>query len=216
MAGEQVTSGDGGADASAINGAHASILTDRSIQFDHTDAIKIPKELPIWAKWLGKLFDALAPLIEFLFWAGVAILVAMLLYYIVTEIMGVRFFKPKVKVTPTDTFPEWKPDAQAARDLLAAADALAQNGRYDEAVHLILLRSIEDIDRHRPLVVRPALTARDIAAIPALPDRARPAFGQIARAVERTLFAGLSIDSQEFRSCRDAYATFALPDGWRV
>jgi hypothetical protein len=67
----------------------------------------------------------------------------------------------------------WRPDAAVARVLLADADALAAKGRYAEAAHLLLRRSVQDIEGSRPRLVRPALTSRDIAAHPGLPDAAR-------------------------------------------
>ncbi|OYU77232.1 MAG: hypothetical protein CFE32_06590 [Alphaproteobacteria bacterium PA3] len=101
------------------------------------------------------------------------------------------------------------------RDLLVAADALAAEGRLGDAVHLILLRSIKDIERFRPTTIRPALTARDIGSKPALPEAAKPIFARISAAVEKASFAGLTIESSEFVSCREAYVRFALPEEWR-
>jgi hypothetical protein len=201
----------------SFEAAHAQLLGDKSIQFEHvTNALTERKEPPAWLKAVGNFIAEFSPIISFLFWLGLALLVGLLAYFIVTEVMGVRFFQGKPKPDKAVPVPDWQPDAREARNLLAAADALAALGQYDEAVHLILLRSIEDIDRHRPLTVRPALTARDIAAIPALPVRARPAFQRIASAVERTLFAGGSIGRDEFGGCREAYAAFALPADWQT
>jgi hypothetical protein len=197
--------------------AQRQVLGDTTIQFQHiTNGIIEQKEPPDWLVAIGNFLADISPFIGYLFWAGLALLVAFLVYFIVTEVMGVRFFQPKAKIDKAAPVPEWQPDAREARNLLAAADALAAQGQFEEAVHLILLRSIEDIDRRRPLAVRPALTTRDIAAIDALPERARPAFTRIAGAVERSLFAGLAVDKDEFGHCREAYARFALPDGWQV
>jgi hypothetical protein len=200
----------------SLEGAHRAVLLDKTIQFDHvTNNVIERTEPPQWVKALADFLASISPLIGYLFWIGLALLAALFAYFIITEVMGVRFFQPKTAADIAPPQPQWQPDAREARNLLAAADALAAEGQYEEAVHLILLRSIEDIDRHRPLVVRPALTTRDIAAIDALPDRARPAFMRIAGAVERTLFAGGNIDRDEFGHCREAYAAFALPAGWQ-
>ena len=79
---------------------------------------------------------------------------------------------------------EWRPDAGAAQILLAEADALAARGDYDEAVHLLLRRSVADIAGRLPDFLRPSLTARDIAGARSVPARARNAFAEIARIVE--------------------------------
>src|SRR3546814_12270255 len=54
--------------------------------------------------------------------------------------------------------------------------SLAASGHYAEAVHLLLRRSIEEIERRRPHLVRPALTSRDIADSAAIPLDARRVF----------------------------------------
>jgi hypothetical protein len=204
-------------EVSGVEAAHAQTLTDKTIQFQHvTNAIIDQKPTPKWLTWIGDLFIAISPFITFLFWVGLALLLGLFAYYMVTEVLGIRLFKPVAKVAEPEIAPQWQPNEREARNLLAAADALAAEGKFEEAVHLILLRSIEDIDRFRPLVVRPALTTRDIAGIEAIPDRARPAFQTIAQAVERTLFAGGRIDQAEFGQCRNAYAGFALPGGWTL
>ena len=79
---------------------------------------------------------------------------------------------------------QWRPDAGAAQILLAQADALAAQGEYDEAVHLLLRRSVADIAGRLPDFLRPSLTARDIAGARSVPTRARNAFAEIARIVE--------------------------------
>lgn len=203
-----------------LEAAHARFLKDQSIQFAHSDALGADRQMSPWLKnildTIADLLRALSPVISAFFWVGVALLLAMLVYFLVTEVMGIQLFKSKSKTTVAHDFPDWRPDTKEARDLLAAADKLAAQGNFNEAVHLILLRSIEHIDRFRPLAVRPALTAREIGSMSALPDPARPTFVRIAGAVERTLFAGMNIDQSEFSACRQAYADFALPDGWRT
>lgn len=202
--------------ASSIEAAHAQVLTDNTLQFEHaTNAMIENKPTPKWLVAIGDFLQAISPLMTYLFWIGLALLLGLLAYYMITEVLGIRFFQPKQKVAAVEAPPQWQPSEREARNLLAAADALAGEGKFEEAVHLILLRSIEDIDRFRPLVVRPALTTRDIARIDAIPERARPAFQTIAEAVERTLFAGGHINQDEFGQCRQAYAGFALPAGWQ-
>jgi hypothetical protein len=198
---------------SSLEAAHKEVLADTSFQFEHATK-KLREDPPKWVEAIIDFLAQLGPVFNILFWVALVLLLGLLAYFILTEIVGVRFFKSKASASNVETVPEWQPTARDARDLLAAADALAAQGQYDEAVHLILLRSIEDLDRRRPLAVRPALTARDIAAIPVLPERARPAFWRIASAVEQVLFAGRTIDKDEFKGCRDAYVAFALPDGW--
>ena len=54
------------------------------------------------------------------------------------------------------------------------------------------------------------VTARELAALPALPDGARTAFGTIAGRVERSLFALRALGAEDWHAARAAYAEFAL------
>jgi hypothetical protein len=109
----------------------------------------------------------------------------------------------------------WRPAEAPAQQLLDEADVLASQGRYDEAVHLLLHRSIGEIDAHRPDLVRPALTSRDIARHPALPTRPAAAFASIVALVERSFFARRPLGSDDWEHCRIAYREFAFADGWQ-
>jgi hypothetical protein len=105
---------------------------------------------------------------------------------------------------------EWAPDRDAAAALLEEADRLAAAGRYGEAVHLLLRRSVDHIAEARPDWLLPASTAREIAQFPMLSEAARRAFRVIAVRVERSLFALRDLDADDWRAARAAYADFAL------
>jgi hypothetical protein len=90
-----------------------------------------------------------------------------------------------------------------ARQLLGDADALAADGRYSEAAHLLLHRSIAEIDRRRPASIRKALTSRDIAALPTLPRS--PADCVLARSSRRwsaACSAARPLDAGDWQGCR--------------
>ena len=110
---------------------------------------------------------------------------------------------------------EWEPEHAPARAWLDEADALAAEGRFAEAVHCLLLRSIEDMEKRRPDAVRPAMTSRELAGSPLIPMRARSLFASLARVVENSLFGGRPVDEGGWRGARDAYAQFALAGTWR-
>ncbi len=111
---------------------------------------------------------------------------------------------------------EWTPEERGARSWLQEADALARQGRFAEAIHHLLFRSIDDIASRRPALVRPALTSRELAASVGLPARARDLFAAIARLVERSLFGGRPLDEGDWLEARAAYSDFALPAAWRA
>lgn len=111
---------------------------------------------------------------------------------------------------PTDEKQAWAPDRAEALALLEDADRLAAEGRYDEATHLLLQRSVGQIAAARPDWVEPSSTARELAALTALPEAARTAFAVIAERVERSLFALRSLGAEDWQAARAAYAEFAL------
>ena len=199
------------ANDAALAEAHRQLLADSSIQFDLP--IVEPPQPPAWLEPLARFLATIWPVIEILFWAALALLVLYILYGIARRLQGKEWPRRQKKAKPPE--PNWRPDEAPARALLSEADSLAAQGRFAEAVHLILFRSIEDIDGRRPDLVGPALTSRDIAALPAIPERPRSAFARIAMLVERSLFALRPLGEGDWRDCRSAYEEFAFAEGWR-
>ena len=196
----------------AFDAAHQALAADRSLQF-RMEGLEPPRPPPDWLGRLVEWLSSLGPVLEVVFWFGLAAVALAILWLIAREILKIRLPGRKTRA-PADE-PEWRPAASTALALLADADELAAGGRFAEAVHLLLTRSIQDIDGHLPNTVRPALTARDIAALKRLPDAARPTFGRIAQVVEASLFGGQPVDRPTFAACRAAYEAFAFPETWR-
>lgn len=141
---------------------------------------------------------------------GITVLCALaLLWRLLAPIARIRFAR---SADETGDEPSWVPDRGQAIALLEDADRLAAEGRFDEAVHLLLQRSVSQIAQARPDWLEPSSTAREIAALPALPDRARSAFTAIAERVERSLFALRRLEAEDWNAARAAYADFALSD----
>lgn len=201
----------------ALAEAHARLVADRSLQFEPSRYTPPePVDPPAWLQALGAFVQLIAPLLKVLFWVGVVALVAAILWVVVREVMKWRAPKARAEKPKAEIVEEWRPTVADARDLLDSADALAAEGRYAEAAHLILLRSVEDIHRRQPRAVAVSHTTREIGALSALPESARPAFVEIGRVVEQSLFGGRDVDRDTFQRCRRSYEAFALPDGWRA
>jgi hypothetical protein len=188
--------------------AHSRLLANHAIQFD------LPREVPTPPPdlgWLDALIGMLSPVVKVAFWPALIGGILFVIYVIAMRLAGVNWRRwPTRGKTPESLQPAEAP----ARQLLAEADALAAEGRFSEAARLLLFRSIEDIDSRRPDQVRPALTSRDIAALPAIPERPRSAFVAIAMLVERSLFGARALGEGDWRDCRSAYEEFAFADGW--
>ena len=220
-AGVTATTGEQGP-ATGAEGARAAWETmraDGDIQFAPLPPPP-PREPPEWQKnlseWLDRIFgplgDALAsffgsawPVVE---WVLIALLIAG-----VGVLLWKLFRADRIwgSTTQLDAEEEsWAPERSEALALLDEADRLASEGRYDEATHLLLQRSVGQIAQARPGWVEPSSTARELAALNGLPEKARAAFGIIASRVERSLFALRSLGRDDWQAARDAYADFAL------
>lgn len=132
----------------ALAQAHSRLIADDRLQFDRAGFT--PPEVPGWLNWIGEALRAIAPLLEIIFWVGLAVIVATIAYFIVRELLCLRLPRPKAETPVVAATPEWRPDEATARNLLAGAEALAAEGRYAEAAHLLLMRSVEDIERRAP------------------------------------------------------------------
>jgi hypothetical protein len=203
---------DGASDAFAR--AHATLLSGKDLQFEPAVAPK-PPNVPDWLLAIGKLLGAAAPYLVYVFWGCLILGAAIILFFLCRELMATRWPSLKPNRGPILSDEAWRPSAAKARTLLEDADKLAAAGRFAEAVHLILFRSIEDIEGKRPDLIKPALTSRDIAQLEGVPERVRRTFSDIARVVERSFFGGRSVGAEEFVACRQAYEGFAFNEAWR-
>ena len=211
----------------AIKGAQAAqdaeqawqrVHADPSIQYAPVSLPPVkPPELPGWLEVLGRALRSIiepigralglsAPVLQ---WVALGLLIAFVLYVLWRLIEYARQNWGS-KASEAAAAPEWRPDQAEALALLEDADQLAAEGRFDEAAHLLLRRSVQQIAAARPDWVKRASTAREIAAISALPDKARTAFALIAARVERSLFALRNLDAGDWLAARSAYAEFAL------
>jgi hypothetical protein len=196
-----------------------ALRADGDIQYGPLPPIK-PPEFPDWLKrilhWLDEVLQAIfGPVGKWLGWSWpvmekvaivllIAVALVLLWFLVVQPLLGLRLPRRVAEE------PEWTPDRAAAVALLEDADRLAAAGRYGEAAHLLLQRSVHHIAEARPDWLQPASTAREIAVLPMLPQRAREAFAAIAARVERSLFALRELDAADWQAARIAYADFAL------
>ena len=223
--------------ADRFDAAHAALKADPTVQFTLQRAPPPPKP-PAWLEALGKWLEGIfAPVgrffawIDSLFpswpyariflWSVLAVLVVTFAWVIYQRIRSgewrlPRFGRRAATAVEIEQEAAWTPDAAPAREWLREADAMAADGRYAEAARHLLFRSIDDIARRRPRLVRPALTSRELSASEAVPAAARTLFTGIARLVERSLFGGRPVGLDDWTAARAAYADFALPGAWRA
>ena len=194
----------------SVEAAHRAVRDDASLQWDFPPVPPEPPE-PAPPGWLA-LFDFLGPVLQLVFWGGLLVIAGLAIWFVLRE--GERQWRVRQPRTARAAPVVQPPSETRARALLAEADRLAAAGRYAEAVHVLLFRGVDDIRDQRPDLFRRALTSREIAALAALPERARAEFGRIAAVVERSFFGGSAVDAGSFAECRRAYEAFAAPASW--
>jgi hypothetical protein len=96
----------------------------------------------------------------------------------------------------------------ARRDLtvvLAAADELAREGRYAEAMHVLLLRGLADIRARLDEPFADSLTSREILRSTRLPERARDSLRDVVGRVEWTYFGEYPAGQEDYAACRVSF-----------
>lgn len=197
--------------------AWGDVRADTNIQFAPVEIeAEVIEPPPDWLLALEEfLGDVFGPVINFMagnwaiLWPILAALAIALILYLLWRIFGAGSRSKNSDAQDEEVEEEWIPQTQEAVALLKDADRLAAEGRYDEATHLLLRRSVSQINGSRPDLIEPSSTAREIAALSALPANARTAFTVIADRVERSLFALRNLDQDDWTAARAAYADFA-------
>lgn len=108
------------------------------------------------------------------------------------------------------------PDARAAAIAdaiierpLEDAEELARRGLFAEAIHTLLLRTLQELARSAAVRVAPATTSREILArVPLLAD-ARSALAGLITAVEITHFGDEPASADDYERCRRQFHVFA-------
>lgn len=205
----------------ALAAAHARLLADPSYQF-HWSAPPAPHPPPAWLVKLmqavGRALEAIGPALKWGLWGLLALGALLALYVLARQLVGPPDArrKPGSPLSLQGLGGSAREAARRAEVRLAEAEGLAADGRYAEAVHLLLLRGVADVEQGRPGRIRPSFTSRDIAALPELPPEPRAAFRLIAEVVERALFGGRPVDADGWAACRNAYAALVRTEAWTV
>jgi hypothetical protein len=92
---------------------------------------------------------------------------------------------------------------------LADADELARRGELAEAIHTLLLRTLQELARTAAVALAPAMTSREILArVPLLAD-VRSALAGLITAVELTHFGDEPASAADYERCRGQFHVFA-------
>ncbi len=148
-------------------------------------------------------------LAQTILYAAIAVFLVVLLY---TLIMNARFSK-ETNVKPTAQ------EAAAAANRMNEAGAEAQvhadGGAYAEAMHTLLLRSVEELRRRSRVPLGRSLTSREILSRLPLDTVVHDAFQALVDRVEVTYFGGRQPSREDYEQCRESFdlLTAALREG---
>lgn len=164
---------------------------------------------------IAAFFRAIGPVLGYLLLIIIVFAVLAGLYMVFGDAVALRGRQKEKSSRPdVSSVPNLRPEQARAHALLEDADALAARGRFAEAVHLLLFRSIDEIQEKRAGAIGRSLTSREIGALGILPDPVREALLPIIRIVERSFFGGRDVDETGWKEARASYETFAFGEAW--
>ena len=195
---------------------YAKLKEDTTLQFELAKPkVREVKKRRNRSGALGAWEQTGGAIMKGLFYGICAALVATVLFFILREFIHVRFPAKKAEAeTEEEEIPLYMPDTEAAQILLGDVDTLAKEGKFADAIHTLLFRSIQDIEDKRPHSIKQSFTSREIAELKILSPEARTAFSHIGRVVEEGFFGNKALGKPEFDACREAYVQFTRPKAW--
>jgi hypothetical protein len=90
-------------------------------------------------------------------------------------------------------------------ETLKRARALAAEGRYEEAVHVLLGGALGYLHALANFTLEPAFTSREVLTRAPLAAEMRRAFGHLVGTVEVSLFGGLPVAVEDFGRCEQSF-----------
>ncbi|MCC8165580.1 MAG: DUF4129 domain-containing protein [Planctomycetes bacterium] len=144
-------------------------------------------------------------------YAALAVFILVLLY---TFITNARY----AEEAKAPTVEEAAAVANRMGEAGAEAEFHAGGGAYAEAMHTLLLRSVEELRRRSRVPLARSLTSREILSRLPLEPVAREAFQSLVDRVEITYFGGREPTRDDYELCRKSFdiLTGALQEGVSV
>lgn len=150
---------------------------------------------------------AIGSLASMLMWGVIIAGVVILAIFIARDLFK---YADDVSDEPVKAGPAEVAEIRAALDKpLDDADELARAGRYAEAIHTLLLRTLHELARSAMVRVERSHTSREILGrVPLAPD-AREALSVLITYVELTHFGDDPAGAADYAKCREQFNRFA-------
>jgi hypothetical protein len=136
-------------------------------------------------------------LVRILLWTALAVLVVLAVSWLVRRLAAGARDVEVAEPAGAAAVPELR---------LESAAALAAAGRWAEAIHALLLETLEALSRAARLA--PSLTSREIVERVRLPAPARDALEGLVVAVELSRFGGAPAGEGDYRACLSRFRAF--------
>lgn len=167
-------------------------------------------EGPVMASPVLQAAGATAMLARLVIWVLGAVALVLLVIWVASA------FKGRSKAEATPDAGRGDGDGPAANEpswLPGDAARLAAEGRFGEALHVLLLVAIRQIGERSPRGVEPSRTSRELVRLVPLSPDGRRSFEALVRLVEVTLFGGVAAGAEEYDQ---GLAHFRAVSGGRV
>lgn len=140
-------------------------------------------------------------------WLGVIIGLGVLFYAFHDMIPAFRFGRGRSWTEDEDG--ALAAGARSPDIVLGAADELAAQGRFVEAMHVLLLQALAEIRRRLDQEFAVSMTSREILRSRQVSDELRRPLREVINRVEWTYFGGHAAVRDDYLACRTSFAALA-------
>jgi len=158
------------------------------------------------SRQVGSTFGAIA---NILLWVLSIAAAVILVFWLASEFFGGRDELGKLGPGGELESARGPPDEDVVAKPLGDAEELARRGLFAEAIHVLLLRTLDELRRRSRNPIPRSLTSREILARVPLGDGARTELGSLVTAVEVTHFGDEVPGQDDYRMCLDHFQRFA-------
>jgi hypothetical protein len=153
----------------------------------------------------GNAGAGLGTVFQFLVWGAIAVALVLIILAVANEIMR-RRREPPAPEEPKG-HEEEAPKAALVRPL-DDAERLALEGRFAEAIHVLLLRTFQELTRAAGVTIAPSWTSREVLGKIWLAPDAREALVELVHVVELTWFGDDVPGEADWQRCRAQFDRF--------
>jgi hypothetical protein len=187
--------------AQDVEATAAQTIRRRDIQAD------LPKDVEDSGGWTIRFPDIDAA--TWALWCSILLGVLFVLYPLRDQLLLGRWRRPEDwdgQAGEAGSANQHSPLAFAS----ANAEELAQQGRYREAIHLLLLHALNEMRQRLKAQFADSLTSREILRAANLASAGGAALQDMIGRVEKSYFGEYPVAAEDYTACRASFDTFVL------